>query len=59
MELYDLKIMVKKGNLKVGIVANDKDQAELDYLVEKLGLKPTQIYRLALYDYYRKIQREA
>ena len=50
--------MVKKGNLKVGIVANLDDQVNLDYLCEKLGLKPTQIYRLALRYYARKIKEE-
>lgn len=50
--------MIKKGNTRVGIVASEKDMTELDFLSEKLGLKPTQIYRLALHDYYRKILKE-
>lgn len=57
MELYDY-FMIKKGNLRVGIVANEKDQAELEYLIEKLGLKPTQVYRLALHLYYRSQLKE-
>lgn len=44
--------MVKKGNKQVNIVLNPQDQLKLDYLCEKLGLKPTQVYRLALGLYY-------
>lgn len=45
--------MVKKGNKQQNIVIDENDQAYLDYLCEKLGLKPTQVYRLALRAYYR------
>lgn len=50
--------MIKKGSKQVNIVANDKDLLKLDYLMEKLGLKPTQIYRLALNLYYREERKE-
>ncbi len=46
--------MVKPGNVKIGIVATPKDMEKLDYLCEKLQLKPTQVYRLALSAYFRK-----
>ena len=46
--------MVKKGSKKLGIVANSQDLDKLEYLEVKLGLKPTQIYRLALGQFYRK-----
>lgn len=45
--------MVKKGNKQQNIVLNEDDISMLDYLVAKLGLKPTQVYRLALRALYR------
>lgn len=48
--------MVKKGNGRVSIVLTPGDIVKLEYLCEKLDLKPTQIYRLALSTYY-KIER--
>lgn len=50
--------MVKKDNKLIGIVATADDLDKLDYLSVKLGLKPTQIYRLALGHYYRKERKE-
>lgn len=50
--------MIKKENKQVNIVATPDDLDKLDYLVEKLGLRPTQIYRLALSYYYRKERKE-
>lgn len=50
--------MIKQGNKQVNVVANPEDQDRLDYLQVKLGLKPTQIYRLALGYYYRKERKE-
>lgn len=50
--------MVKKGNKQLNVVINPSDQDRLDYLVVKLGLRPTQIYRLALAYYYRKERSE-
>lgn len=59
MEIYKVLLsMVKKGNKLIGIVANENDLTKLDFLSVKLGLKPTQIYRLALLDYYRKVVKE-
>lgn len=45
--------MVKKDSKLIGIVANEQDLKDLDFLMEKLGMKPTQIYRLALRSYAR------
>ena len=45
--------MVKKGNKQQNIVLTEDDQVILDYLKQKLNLKPTEIYRLALRSYYR------
>lgn len=45
--------MVKKDSKLIGIVANEQDQKDLDFLKERLGMKPTQIYRLALRAYAR------
>lgn len=50
--------MIKKGNKQQCIVLEELDQQYLDYLCEKLGLKPTQIYRLALRAYYRQERKE-
>ena len=50
--------MIKKGNTRVGIVATEKDMQKLDYLCEKLQLKPTEVYRLALAAYYRLERKE-
>ena len=50
--------MVKKGNTRVCIVLDEQDQKALDYLSVKLGLKPTQVYRLALRSYYRTERKE-
>ena len=50
--------MVKDGNKQQNIVLTDDDQYKLDYLMEKLGLRPTQIYRLALNYYYRRERKE-
>ena len=44
--------MVKKENKLIGIVADKEDLKMLEYLTIKLGLKPTQLYRLALRAYY-------
>lgn len=52
MELC-LWTMVKKDNKLIGIVADEEDLRYLEYLRVKLGLKPTQIYRLALRTFYR------
>ena len=46
--------MVKKGNKQVNIVLNPKDIERLEFCKEKTGLKPTEIYRIALIDYYLK-----
>lgn len=45
---------VKKENKLIGVVADPTDLKALDFLQVKLGLKPTQIYRLAL----RRLERE-
>lgn len=50
--------MVRKGSKKVGIVASDVDLDRLEYLSLKLGLKTTDIYRLALGYLYRKEKLE-
>lgn len=46
--------MIKKGSIQVNVVADERDQQILDYLEIKLGLKKTQIFRLAL----RALERE-
>lgn len=46
--------MVKKDNKLIGIVADKQDILDLEYLCVKLGLKPTQVYRLALRAYARQ-----
>jgi len=48
------KLMIREGSKKIGIVASKQDLLKLEYLQEKLGMKPTQIYRLALALYYRE-----
>lgn len=45
--------MIKAGSKQQNIVINEDDQKYLEYLCEKLGLKATQVYRLALRAYYR------
>lgn len=50
--------MVKKGNKKIGIVATPEDMRILDVLMEKTDLHITQIYRLALRDYYRNLGKD-
>lgn len=46
--------MIKKGSKQQNIVADEEDIKCLDYLCVKMGLKPTQVYRLALRAYYRQ-----
>ena len=50
--------MVKKDNKLIGIVADKQDLLDLDYLCVKLGLKPTQIYRLALRSFARQERKD-
>lgn len=45
--------MVKKGSKQQNIVIDEEDQRCLDYLCIKLGLRPTQVYRLAIRAFYR------
>ena len=50
--------MVKHGYTRVCIVLDPDDQEYLDYLMIKMGLKKTDVYRLALRTLYRKERRE-
>lgn len=50
--------MIKQGNKQQCIVLDEEDQKCLDFLCVKLGLKPTQVYRLAIRAYYRSERKE-
>ena len=50
---------VREGNTRVCIVLDEEDQKCLDYLCVKLGLKPTQVYRLAIRAYCRQEKKVA